>query len=87
MSGYDVLENYRDNDILRHKFYEFTNTVFPGIDFAEWYNRGFWEDEYLPFSIVMDDKIVSNVSITRMRLIIDGRRIDGIQIGTVGTIP
>jgi GNAT superfamily N-acetyltransferase len=84
---YEIIENYRDNDILRHKFYDFTQTVFPGIDFTEWYNRGFWEDGYIPFSIIIDDKIVSNVSVTRMKLIIDSRRLEGIQFGTVGTIP
>ena len=87
MSRYEVHENVRDDDNLRNKFYDFVKTVFPRADFETWYEMGFWLDNYKPFAIVMDDKIVSNVSITRMKLFVDGRERSGIQFGTVGTIP
>jgi GNAT superfamily N-acetyltransferase len=87
MNKYRVYENYRDNVSLRNKFYDFVRTVYPGADFEIWYRKGFWLDNYVPFSIIMDDKVVSNVSITRMNIIIDGSEVSGIQFGTVGTIP
>lgn len=87
MNDYFVHENYKNDDRLRQKFNAFVQTVFPGADFETWYQKGFWLDDYVPFSIVMDDKIVSNVSITRMNIIIDHTELRGIQFGTVGTIP
>ncbi len=87
MNDFVVYENYKNDDRLRQKFNGFVQTVFPGADFETWYQKGFWLDNYIPFSIIMDDKIVSNVSITRMNIIIDHTELRGIQFGTVGTIP
>lgn len=81
-----VYENYRDNRDFREKFYQFTLTVFPGLDFKKWYEKGYWSDHYVPYSIIDENRIVSNVSISRMDLIIDGEKFRGIQMGTVGTI-
>jgi predicted N-acetyltransferase YhbS len=87
MTQYKVHEAYHNNDDLRNKFFEFTQTVFPGADFKKWYLKGFWLDKYIPFSIVEDDKIISNVSISKMDLLIDSKFVNGMQFGTVGTIP
>ena len=72
---------------MRGKFYTFTRALFPGVNFIDWYNQGYWSEKYIPFSVVEDDKVVSNVSISRMKIYIDGDLLDGIQIGTVGTLP
>jgi len=82
-----ICEGYRDDTELRDAYFAFIRTVFPRIDFEEWYRRGFWRDAYVPVSAVVDGKIVSNVSLARMKLLIDGRVAKGIQIGAVGTIP
>jgi len=82
-----VYENCRNDDFLRNAFFDFTEKVFPGINFRVWYSRGFWLKRYIPFAIVRDDKIISNVSITEMKILVDGRPMNGLQFGTVGTIP
>jgi len=82
-----VYSDYKNVDGLRKKFNDFVDIVFPGANFEKWYRKGFWLDNYIPFSIVMDGKIVSNVSITRMNVLIDNRKVSAIQFGTVGTIP
>lgn len=87
MNKYDICENCREDDFLRKAFFDFTETVFPRANFRIWHSRGHWRKEYKPFSIVRDGKVVSNVSITEMKLLMEGRPINGIQIGTVGTIP
>ena len=87
MSQLNIFQDYKDNIDLRGKFYTFTNTVFPGANFSDWYNLGYWSDKYTPVSILEDNKIVSNVSISRMKIVIDGVFLNGIQIGTVGTLP
>ena len=56
--NYTIRENYRDDTALRNAFFDFTRTVFPGIGFEEWFSRGFWLGDYIPFSVVVDTKIV-----------------------------
>ena len=87
MSKPTITEDYRDNNNLREKFYRFTQALFPGVNFFDWYNQGYWSDKYVPVSVILDDKVVSNVSISKMKICIDGDYLDGIQIGTVGTLP
>jgi len=82
-----LIYNYRDDEELRNNFYKFIATVFPSADFREWYDKGFWADEHIPYSLLDNGKIISNVSVTEMKLLIDGKEVTGVQIGGVGTIP
>jgi GNAT superfamily N-acetyltransferase len=87
MSKFEIHDNYRDNGALRDEFFLFTGKIYPRFDFSGWFMRGYWLDNYIPISIVVDNKIVSNISITKMKILLEGRLQNGIQIGTVGTIP
>ena len=87
MSNPAIYEDYRNNAVLRDKFYRFTETVFPGVNFFDWYQQGYWSDQYIPVSIIEDNKIISNVSVARMKILINGEYLSGIQIGAVGTLP
>jgi GNAT superfamily N-acetyltransferase len=82
-----IYEDYRDNTVLRDKFYGFIQVVFPGVNFIDWHNQGYWSDKYIPISVIEDDKVISNVSISMMKIFIDGEYLNGIQIGAVGTLP
>lgn len=86
MYNYKIVENYRDIEDLRNEFFLFTKAVFPHYDFQKWYNKGFWTDEYIPHSLLRDDKIISNVSVSQMKVILEGKETEAIQIGTVGTL-
>ncbi len=81
-----ILENYQSDPMLRDSFFQFVQTVFTGLDFKSWYEKGFWSDAYIPYSIVTNNQIVSNVSVCKMTLLIDGREVPGIQFATVGTL-
>ena len=87
MNRPDIIENYRDNELFRNEYFNFISKIFPDADFKEWYSKGFWKDEYNPVSVIKDGKIISNVSVARMNIIVEGRNLRGIQIGAVGTIP
>ena len=56
-----IKKNYRDDKVLRNKFFEFMGTVFPSADFREWFDMGFWSDEFIQFSLLENGKIISNV--------------------------
>ncbi|MEE3496093.1 MAG: GNAT family N-acetyltransferase, partial [Butyrivibrio sp.] len=61
--------------------------VFGGLNFEGWYRNGFWKDNYIPYSVVADGKIVSNVSVNACNMNYDGRIVKLIQLGTVMTDP
>lgn len=79
-----LIKNYRTNDKLRHSFNKLAGETF-GINFESWYQNGFWNDLYIPYSIAVDNEIIANVSVN----LIDIRSIENtlhlIQLGTVMT--
>ena len=84
MEEYQLRIGYQHEDQLRHSFNELAQKTF-GICFEEWYQLGCWKDKYIPYSIIIDDKVVANVSISHMEFIWDGSKKHLIQIGTVMT--
>ena len=83
----DIIHGYRDNKALRDSFNALAEQTFGGLNFEGWYQNGFWGDSYDPHSIVIDGKVVSNVSVNRTDLLIGGRRYHILQLGTVMTAP
>lgn len=53
---YQVEKDYRNNDSLRKSFNELVEKTF-GFNFENWYQNGFWGDNYNPYSIVIDGKV------------------------------
>lgn len=81
---YSVIKDYRDNNELRASFNELAEKTF-GLDFEDWYRNGFWGDNYNPYSIVIEGKVVANVSVNKTDMLIDGVVKHFIQLGTVMT--
>ena len=86
MPRYKIIENYRNDDKLRNNFFKFTEAVFQSYDFKIWHDKGFWTDEYVPHSIVKDGEVISNVSISTMKIYVNGELKNGLQFATVGTL-
>lgn len=82
-----IVSNYRNDDILRGKFHDFISEVFPSINFKEWYDKGFWTENYIPYSIIEQDKIVSSLCCALVDAVVDGEKFKALQIGAVGTLP
>lgn len=55
------------------------------MDFRDWYNKGYWNDQYIPYSFVQEGKVIANASVYKMSIRINGEQLKGIQIGTVMT--
>lgn len=80
----ELVWNYKENVNLRESFNQLAIDTF-GIDFRGWYNRGYWDDKYIPYSFIKNGKVISNVSVNKMDIIIEGKNYKAIQIGTVMT--
>jgi len=78
--------NYRENEDLRRSFNELAEKVF-GLNFENWYKNGFWKDNYIPYSVIEDGKVVSNVSVNACNMNYGGRVVKLIQLGTIMTDP
>jgi len=84
MKKYELVCDYRHDDRLKDSFNDLAIKTF-GLDFRGWYNKGYWNDQYIPYSFVQAGKVIANASIYRMSIRLNGERLKGIQIGTVMT--
>ncbi|WP_186579469.1 GNAT family N-acetyltransferase [Aquibacillus kalidii] len=86
MSELYFIKDYKENAQLRESFNELATLTF-GINFENWYQKGYWNNRYIPFSYVKGGMVVANVSVNLIDFIIDGETKTAIQIGTVMTHP
>lgn len=84
MNELKYIKDYKNDDNFRKSFNELATIVF-GINFEGWYQKGFWNDRYIPFSYIYGDKVVANVSVNVLDLVINGEKKKALQIGTVMT--
>jgi GNAT superfamily N-acetyltransferase len=85
--NYSLIKDYRDDKNLVNKYHEFISQIFPSISFRDWYEKGFWTKNYIPYSLIKNDVIISNVSVSIMDVFVDGEEQIAAQIGAVGTLP
>ncbi|MCT8138116.1 GNAT family N-acetyltransferase [Anaerobacillus sp. CMMVII] len=86
MNSFTFIKDYKHHEQYRASFNELAKSTFQ-IDFEPWYQQGFWNDRYICYSYLDNDKIVANVSISKMQMVIEGVKKHAIQIGTVMTHP
>ncbi len=79
-----IEKNYRDNEALRASFNRLAEKTF-GLNFENWYQNGFWKDNYIPYSVVIDGEVVSNVSVNACNMNYKGKLAKLIQLGTIMT--
>lgn len=84
MEQFEVRKSYRHDEALRKSFNELANDTF-SLDFEDWYQNGYWTDKYNPYSIIIENKVVANVSINKMEFAYDGKSKKYLQLGTVMT--
>ncbi len=83
--NYKLYKDYRDEEWLREEFFAFTKKIF-GLSFKEWYNYGFWNNTYICYSLFDGDNLTSNVSLSKLDVVINGEEKKAIQLATVGTL-
>ena len=81
---YKIIKDYKDNKVLRDSFNLLAEKTF-GLNFEGWYQTGYWREKYIPYSVVIDDEVVANVSVNITDILWDGSVKHLIQLGTVMT--
>lgn len=81
---YKIISNYQKDEALRRSFNELAEKTF-GLSFEGWYNTGFWNNKYIPYSVLADGKIAANTSVNIIDCTVNGKERRYIQLGTVMT--
>ena len=81
---YQIISNYRNNNTLRESFNRLAEKTF-GLSFENWYQNGFWNDKYIPYSILVNGEVIANVSVNIINSTVHGKKRRYIQLGTVMT--
>lgn len=81
---YTFLIAYQNENNYRAAFNILTQKVF-GISFENWYQAGYWNENYIPYTLFDEGKAIANVSVNVMDFNILGKQQRAIQIGTVLT--
>ncbi|MFN0173326.1 MAG: GNAT family N-acetyltransferase [Saprospiraceae bacterium] len=81
---YGFARNFKHDHDIRLSFNKLTEATFR-FNFEKWYQNGFWADNYIPYSLLHNNKVISNVSVNIIEFVIDKEKKIGIQIGTVMT--
>lgn len=82
--SYQLMKLDRNNENLRKSFNELAVKTF-GLDFEDWYQNGYWKENYLPYVCIKDNKVVANVSVSPMEFNLGGKQVKVAQLGTVMT--
>ena len=81
---YEFKKDYKENEKLRVSFNALAERTF-GLNFEDWYQNGYWRENYIPYSMVCDGKVIANVSVNLTEMLLDGEPRKLIQLGTVMT--
>lgn len=83
---YIFLIGYQNDNQCRAAFNTLAKNVF-GISFEEWFQAGYWNEKYIPYTLFDKNKAIANISVNIMDFSTFGKKTRYIQIGTVMTDP
>ena len=82
----EIRTGYRNDEKYRTSLAELAKAEF-SIDLETWYQNGFWQGDYIPYSIIEDGKVVSNVSVNVCNFKCRQKIRHLAQLGTIVTHP
>lgn len=84
--NFRLVKQIRENDPLRENFFRLAEQVF-GLNFRDWYRKGFWTDQYIPYVMADGERVAANVSVNIMNFVWHDVPKHYVQLGTVMTDP
>ena len=79
-----LLIGYQKENTYRQAFNQLAMNIFD-LSFEDWYQAGYWNDKYIPYTLFKDDQAIANVSVNVIDFDLLGNTTRAIQIGTVMT--
>lgn len=84
--NYTYLVGYQKDPKKRDALNILVKKIF-GISFEAWFQAGYWNEKYIPYTVFDGDKAIANISVNIMDFNTFGGQKRFIQIGTVLTDP
>ena len=81
---YTFLIGYQREGQYRKALSDLAKKIF-GLSFEDWYQTGYWNEKYIPYTLFNGDQAVANSSVNIMDFNVLGEKKRYIQIGTVLT--
>lgn len=81
---YTFLTGYQKDPTYRAAFDQLVSQVF-GLSFEAWYQLGYWNEKYIPYTLFDGERAVANVSVNIMDFNVFGQHKRYIQLGTIAT--
>lgn len=81
---YNFIKDIKENQLVRKSFNQLAQDTY-SINFEPWYQSGYWGDDYIPYVLLHEDKVVSNVSVNIINTRWEKQTKRYIQLGTVMT--
>jgi len=81
---YEFIKDIKDDDQIRESFNRLAQETF-GLSFEQWYQNGYWGNDYIPYVLLDGDKVVANVSVNIINTRWENQAKLYIQLGTVMT--
>jgi len=78
-----ILFNNGNNIEYQAKLNKLLKDIF--FDFQFWYDLNLWDDKYECYSIMEDGEIVSNISVFKTRVLLNGKEYSALSLGSVAT--
>jgi GNAT superfamily N-acetyltransferase len=82
--NYTFVKDFKHALEIRARFNALTEATF-NLNFENWYLSGYWDDNYIPYSLMHNNKVIANVSVSKIEFVINNEKKVGIQVGTVMT--
>ncbi|MGB8455713.1 MAG: hypothetical protein WCD89_25775 [Anaerocolumna sp.] len=71
---YILITGYKDDAYYRNSLNRLTEKIY-GFDFEQWYQNGYWQNKYIPYSLLYENEIVANVSVNTMEFLMHGSHV------------
>lgn len=81
---YEFTKDVKENQKVRNSFNFLTQNTF-GLNFEPWCQNGYWGNDYIPYVLLNEDKVVSNVSVNIINTRWENQTRRYIQLGTIMT--
>lgn len=83
---YTLIKHVKADPVRRAAFNQLAVHIFD-LDFEPWYQNGFWNEMYIPYTFFDGHKAIANVSVNRMDFELEGQLKHYLQLGTIMTDP
>lgn len=78
--------DYWSDPKLKQTAIAFINFIH-NLDLSRWDQLGYWDNNYRPFSLFENDKIIAHACLYSMDMMVNGKRANVAQVSAVGTHP